>query len=231
MLPLVLDVSRLRLLLLGGGEAALRRLRLLEEAGARDVAVFAAAPTAQLAAAAGARLRRRWPSAEELAAAQLVFIADVPAVHCVAIARAARAAGAIVHLEDQPMLSDAHAPAVLRRGDLTIAVSTGGASPALAVQIKRFLARLFGPEWQARLDQASAQRRSWRAAGADAATIARWTEDWLCREGWLDGATPRGPRRVGRRWLVRAGGGAKLASACSASVAGRKSPQPAEQLV
>ncbi|HXP31834.1 MAG TPA: NAD(P)-dependent oxidoreductase [Stellaceae bacterium] len=228
MLPLVLDVSRLRLLLLGGGEAALRRLQLLEEAGARDVAVFAAAPTAQLAAAAGARLRRRWPSAEELAAAQLVFIVGIPAPHCEGLARAAREAGAIVHIEDLPLLSDAHAPAVLRRGDLTIAVSTGGASPTLAVQIKQFLARLFGPEWQARLEQMSARRRSWRAAGADAATIAQWTEEWLGREGWLDGATPPRPRRAGRRWFVRTEGGAKLASACSAPVLGREGPRPAE---
>jgi precorrin-2 dehydrogenase/sirohydrochlorin ferrochelatase len=78
-----------------------------------------------------------------------------------------------------------HAPATLRRGDLLIAVSTGGQSPGLAVQVKRFLGALFGTEWQQRLDDLAALRHGWREGGADMETVARWTEEWVGRQGWL----------------------------------------------
>lgn len=189
MLPLVLDLGRLKLLLIGEGAAAERRLALLDAAGAADLAVHAEAPSPALALAAGSRLVRRLPSTQELAAARIVFISDKGAPHCRDLAVTARAAGALVHVEDKPGLSDLQSPAVLRRGDLTIAVSTAGKSPGLAVQVKRFLARVFGSEWQGRLDALAALRQGWRADGGDAETVSRWTADWICRQGWLPAAT------------------------------------------
>ena len=225
MLPMVLDVTRLRLVLVGNGAAAERRLALLDEAGAADLTVYADEPSLRLAHRAGARLVRRLPSAQELAAARVVFIAERAARHVhdlAATARAAgarlvhrlpsaqelaaarivfiaeraarhahdlaataRAAGALVHVEDEPDLCDMHAPATLRRGDLLIAVSTGGQSPALAGQVKRFLGALFGTEWQQRLDELAALRHGWREGGADLETVACWTEEWIGRQGWL----------------------------------------------
>lgn len=185
MLPLTLDLGRLRLLLIGNGAAALRRLQWLDEAGAARLAVHADAPSAALVAAAGTRLRQGLPSEDELAAAHLVFIADPASADIVGLAAAAREAGAIVHVEDQPELTDAHAPAIVRRGDLTIAVSTAGTSPALARQVKHFLAGLFGPEWQDRLAQLRTLRARWRAGGVPPAAVARRTEEWVSRSGWL----------------------------------------------
>ena len=185
MLPLFIDVSRLSLALVGNGDAALRRLRLLEEAGAGQLAVFAAEPTAALALEAGARLERRWPTREELARAQLIFLADAPPDVRLALSRAARLLGVIVHAEDEAALSDAQMPAVLRRGGLTLAVSTGGASPALATRLRDFLSGLFGPEWRGRLEEVSRQRRVWREAGMAPAEIAALTDDWVSRRGWL----------------------------------------------
>jgi precorrin-2 dehydrogenase / sirohydrochlorin ferrochelatase len=189
MLPLMLDLSRLKLILIGEGEAALRRLALLDDAGASALTVHAETPSAALVAAAGRRLVRRLPDAAELAAARLVFLSERDAPYCSALAAAARAAGALVHVEDAPMLGDVQAPAVMRRGDLTIAVSTGGKSPGLAALVKRFLAQRFGAEWQERLDALAARRRGWRASGADARTIARWSEAWVARQGWLPAET------------------------------------------
>ena len=185
MLPMVLDVARLRLILVGNGAAAERRLTLLDEAGAADLTVYADDPTPALAHAAAGRLVRRLPSAQELAAARVVFVAERGARHARDLAATARAAGALVHVEDEPAHSDLHAPATLRRGDLTIAVSTGGQSPALAVQVKRFLGALFGTEWQRRLDELAALRHGWREGGADSETVVRWTEEWVGRQGWL----------------------------------------------
>lgn len=202
MLPLVLDLARLRLVLIGNGEAASRRLALLDDARAQQLTVFAPSPSSELAAASGARLQRRWPSGGELAKAQLVFIADAPTDLRPVFAEYAHTAGALVHVEDAPLLSDAHAPAVLRRGDLTIAIATGGASPGLAAELKRFLGDLIGPEWQGRLDELARLRRRWRRAGARPMAVRRRTREWISRRGWLPAESPsfraiandRGPR-------------------------------------
>jgi siroheme synthase-like protein len=187
-LPLFLDISRLKLAVIGNGAAACRRLRLLEEAGAEEVAVYAADPSARLAAEAGARLARRWPSREDLARVQLVFVADAPGEVRAELSRASRLLGVIVHVEDEPGLSDAQMPAVLHRGALTLAVSTSGASPALAQRLRDFLGGLFGPEWRERLEEMSRQRRAWRAAGIAPDEIAALTGEWMSQRGWLNGA-------------------------------------------
>lgn len=199
MLPLILDLARLRLVLVGSGVAARRRLALLEEAGARELTVFAPQPSSELAEAAGTRLRRRWPSPGDLATAQLVFIADAAAELRPLFAQYARSAGALVHVEDAPGISDAHAPAVLRRGALTIAVATGGASPGLAAEIKRFLGELIGPEWQGRLDELASLRRRWRRAGALPLAVRRRTREWISRRCWLPAEPPAFPATANDR--------------------------------
>src|SRR5258708_1362936 len=148
MFPIVLDLAQARVALVGNGEAALRRLALLD---AVDIVL-----------------------AVELAASRLAELSAT-----------ARAVGVLVNIEDRPELSSFHSPALLRRGDLLIAVSTNGQSPGLASRVKRFLAELFGVEWQGRLDALSALRQGWREAGAGPAEIKRWTDEWIDRHHWL----------------------------------------------
>ena len=177
----MLDLARLRLALVATGEAGLRRLAALDAAGAGTLAVFAPDGGAALAAEAGGRLVPRLPGDAELAAAQLVFIAGLAPELRDRIAARARACGAIVHAEDAPALSDAAATSVLRRGNLTIAVSTSGRSPALAVAVRNLVGRVIGPDWAARLEQAASHRRQWRAAGLTPAEVARRTGAWLAQ--------------------------------------------------
>jgi precorrin-2 dehydrogenase/sirohydrochlorin ferrochelatase len=59
----------------------------------------------------------------------------------------ARSSGALVNVMDDVHHCDFAAPAVVRRGELTIAVSTGGGSPALARRLREQLEALFGDEW------------------------------------------------------------------------------------
>ena len=186
MLPLVLDPVRLAIVLVGSGPGVLRRLRLLEEAGARHIVVFVPEPSAELADAAGVRLRAVLPEARDLSGAQLVFLAGLSAGDARRVAAMARTAGALVHAEDQPAITDLHTPSVLRRGDLTVAVSTGGRSPGLARRVRLYLEGLFGGEWQGRIDEIADQRAKWREAGAGLAEVARWTDDWIDRRGWLE---------------------------------------------
>ena len=184
MLPLSLDLTRLNLVLIGKGEACLRRLQLLREAGARSTTVFSATPSPALARQAGRCLHRHWPKRDELRGAQLVFVADIPEPQRTALAGLARSVGAILHVEDAPALTDSHAPAVLRRGTLTITVATDGMAPGLAVELRDFLARVIGPEWRGRVEQIAAQRGGWRAAGADHAELRRLTAAQIGRYGW-----------------------------------------------
>jgi siroheme synthase-like protein len=184
MLPLSLDLARLKLVLIGNGDACLRRLRLLDEAGAQSLTVFSANPSPALAKEAGRHLHRHWPKRDELRGVQLVFIADIPEPQRTALAGLARSVGAILHVEDAPALTDSHAPAVLRRGALTIAVATNGTAPGLAAELRDFLAGLIGPGWRDRLERIAALRRNWRDAGANHAAVRRLTAAQLGRYGW-----------------------------------------------
>ena len=59
----------------------------------------------------------------------------------------AQSAGVLLNVVDRPGLCDFIVPAVMEQGDLVIATSTGGASPALAKRIRRDLQESFGPEY------------------------------------------------------------------------------------
>jgi len=68
------------------------------------------------------------------------------------IAAEARARRVLVNVMDDVPNCDFAAPAVVRRGDLVLAISTGGRSPALARRLREELERRFGPEWAIVLD-------------------------------------------------------------------------------
>ena len=186
MFPIALDLSILPVILVGNGPQAARRLALLDEDRARSVTAYAPAPSEALVRAAGPRLLRRWPTPAEVAAAKLLLIADgVEAGALADLVAVARAAGTLVNVEDRPELSDFHSPAMVRRGDLLVTVSTSGRSPALARRLGRFLGAIFGPEWQTRLEDLSALREQWREGGADPLSVSAWTEAWVDRHGQL----------------------------------------------
>jgi precorrin-2 dehydrogenase len=184
MFPILVDVRAVNVALVGNGEAALRRLQLLDADHAR-VAVYAPTPLVALAAAAGDRIIRRLPTADELCQFQLLFIANLPKADAGNLASLAREAGILVNTEDDVELSDFHVPAIVRRGDLTITVSTGGASPALARILKRRLEGEFGENWAARVEEVATWRRVWRAQGLAGSEITVRTENALNDRGWL----------------------------------------------
>ena len=91
-----------------------------------------------------------WPrafEARDLAGVWLVISAtDQPEVNR-EVADRARDRGVFANLVEQPELGSFLVPASLSRGDLTLAVSTGGASPAAARRLRQRLEREYGPEW------------------------------------------------------------------------------------
>ena len=137
-------------LVVGGGAVGERKVRDLREAGAR-VTVVSREVTPGLAELAAAGEIRYLPgdfAPEHLEDMALVIGAtDDPAVHR-QISAAAQERGIWVNIADAPALCTFIVPAQVRRGELTVAVSTGGASPALARRVRRELEEHFGPEYE-----------------------------------------------------------------------------------
>jgi precorrin-2 dehydrogenase/sirohydrochlorin ferrochelatase len=130
----------------GGGEVALRKARSLTDAGA-EVTVVAPAVHAKLRALQGVEIRERAYCDGDLHGAFLVVVATDDEVTNRAVARDAADFGCLVNVVDCPALSNFIVPATLQRGELQIAVSTGGASPALARRVREKLLSAFGEEY------------------------------------------------------------------------------------
>ncbi|MHB8067404.1 MAG: precorrin-2 dehydrogenase/sirohydrochlorin ferrochelatase family protein [Desulfobaccales bacterium] len=136
-------------LVVGGGSVAERKVQDLLQAGAR-VTVVSPALTPALAGQAGKGEIRHLPGdfqEEQVAGMALVIGAtDDPEVNAL-VSAAAQARSIWVNIVDQPDLCTFIVPAQVRRGELTLAISTGGASPALARKIREELEDHFGPEY------------------------------------------------------------------------------------
>jgi precorrin-2 dehydrogenase/sirohydrochlorin ferrochelatase len=136
--PVLLNIAGRRCLIVGGGAVAVRKAAGLAEAGAL-LRVVAPQVRAELDALPGAEILRTRYAPEHLAGCALAFAAtDDPAVNA-AVAADARAAGVLCNVADDPDAGDFLVPSVLRTGPVTVSVSTGGASPALAARLRRIL--------------------------------------------------------------------------------------------
>jgi precorrin-2 dehydrogenase/sirohydrochlorin ferrochelatase len=140
--PLMLDPARLRILVVGGGEVATRKVAGLAEAGGRPEIVSPAVTDALRATVEEMRLvwRPRPYQRGDVDRHHLVFAATDNVEVNARIAADARAAGALVSRADEGGESDFHVPSHLRREDVTVAFSTGGASPLLARRLRERLA-------------------------------------------------------------------------------------------
>lgn len=184
MLPIVFDVKAGPVVLVGDGELVERRLTLLD-AGCAQVVVFSPTPTDALVEAAGDRLVRALPTAGDIEKASLLFGAGLQDSTAQELAGVARGLGVLVNIEDVKELCDFHVPSIVRRGDLTLTVSTGGKSPALARRLRLHLEKLFGDAWAGRLDEVARLRDQWRAAGLPFSQISEKTDDFIDQQGWL----------------------------------------------
>jgi len=161
-----LDLRGRRCLVVGGGEIGERKARTLLQSGAQ-VTVVSPAVTRGLAALAtvGRIVERRRPfrRSDLRGCALAVAATGDPAVDDT-VAALARRARVLVNVVDRPERCDFILPSVLQRGELQIAVSTGGRCPALAREIRRRLETLFGPEYTELVARTGQARRAARAA-------------------------------------------------------------------
>ena len=153
--PIVLTALRgLPVVVVGGGPVGERKARGLLAAGAA-VRLISPLATEQLrawAAAGQLAWEARAYAAGDLAGARLVFAAtDQRAVNA-QVARDAQVLGLLCNVADAPGEGNFHLPAVYRGGGVTIAVSTGGTSPARAVALRDRIARWLGQHPDAEAD-------------------------------------------------------------------------------
>lgn len=144
-LPVQLVVAGRAAVVVGAAAEAAERVRELCAAGAVARA-FCAQPGRALREAcheAGAVLAGRDPVEADLAGAAVVFYVDRDPATAAQLRAWAAKAGALFSASDLPEHCDFLMPAIVRRGDLTIAVGTGGASPALAARLRAALERIF----------------------------------------------------------------------------------------
>ncbi len=164
MLPIMLS-SEVAVGLCGSGVAGARRAALLRDAGITPCAI---SDEPQLSALVGL---------------QVLFIAGLSAPR--QLAEQARALGIIVNVEDVPELCDFHVPACVRRGDLMLAVATGGRAPGLARLIREWLEVQFPSRWSEYLEELALARQLWRHQGLEPNAVVERLRGLLAEKGWL----------------------------------------------
>lgn len=147
--PISLDLDGKPVTVVGGGSVAERRVDALLACGA---VITVISPTVSVAIgllvdeARVTLLRRRYQRGDASGAFMVLAATDDGEVNDL-VSEDGREAGILVNVADDPVRCDFILPAVIRRGDLSVAVSTGGKSPALAARVRRKLSEDFGPEY------------------------------------------------------------------------------------
>jgi siroheme synthase-like protein len=168
--PAILDLRGARVLVLGAGRVALQKLKGLP-AGLACARVVAPAARPQLKAWAAKRpwveLQLRPLRAADLKGCRLLFCCADDAAANARAAAWARARGAWVCQAAEPAQGDLQVPALAKAAGVTLTLSTGGASPALAKALRRRLqAQLSASDLGWLLAQLRRRRPGLRADGA-----------------------------------------------------------------
>ncbi|HEX9881165.1 MAG TPA: siroheme synthase CysG [Hyphomicrobium sp.] len=179
--PIFVDLEGRDVVICGGGEKALQKLRLLAKTTARirviaeeisqDIAAFTREPALVL--------ERRHFRASDVAGAVIVFAASDDADADRAVAAAARAHGILVNVVDGPRESTFIMPAIVDRDPVVVAVGTEGAAPILAREIKSEIEARLPAHFGRIAERAMGLRRRVQEAVADPVARRRLWEGLL----------------------------------------------------
>lgn len=183
----------------GGGAVGARKARTLLDSGAR-VRIVDPEPDAAVRALArreDVEVRARAYEHGDLdGAAVAIASTDDPGVNH-SVFNDATARGIPINVVDDPPRSTFIAPSIVRRGDLLIAISTGGTNPAMAVRIRERLEEEFGDEYAAYFALIRLLKATVEVSGSQAERAAAWYRVVdsdvfdLVREGRIDDAEHR----------------------------------------
>ncbi len=147
--PIYLDIKGRACLVVGGGDVATRKVNTLLDCGAK-VHVVSPEVTPRLEALAESgdiTLKRRPYRPEDLEGMLLVFGATDDATLNLSLSREAMGRNMLCNIADRPEACNFILPSIVNRGDLIIAISTSGTSPAFAKTLRKALEKRFGPEY------------------------------------------------------------------------------------
>jgi len=153
--PVILvDLANTPCVVIGGGEVAVRKVAALCRAGARPVVispVIGESLRGQVEAGEIGAIEREYRTGDLAGVRVVIAATDDPQTNEV-VWREAQAAGCLVNVVDDPSRCNFYVPATVRRGALTISVSTGGNSPLLARRIRQALEAQFDPAYETYVD-------------------------------------------------------------------------------
>ena len=167
--PIFLKMTGRACLVVGAGsvgEAKIRSL-ILTDASVRVVAPHATPAVVEWADSGRIRWTPRTLVSTDLDGMFLVIAATSSVEVNDLVSREARRRGALCNVVDDPVRCDFYYPAVVRRGSLQIAVSTGGRSPALAQRLRREIENQFAPEYADWVEHLGQKRKEALARAAN----------------------------------------------------------------
>lgn len=156
--PVFLKLQDLPVVVVGGGPVAAQKLDGLLAAGARVTVI---APDAVPEVRRRATVIERAFAPADLDGARWVVAAATPEVNR-QVAAAAAARGLFVNAVDDPAAASAYLGAIVRRGDVEVAISTGGVAPALAGLLREALEAVLPRELEAWTEVAIRERAAWK---------------------------------------------------------------------
>jgi len=158
--PMLIRLAGRMCVVVGAGKIAATKIAGLLACGAPVTVISPrAVPTIRQRAAEEALIwRRRAFRPRDLEGAFLAVAATNSSRTNAAVFRACAQRNVLCNSVDDPEHCDFIYPAVVRRGPLQIAISTGGRSPALAARLRRELENQFSPEWAGWIEQLGKQR-------------------------------------------------------------------------
>lgn len=213
-IPIFLDVTGRRCVVVGGGEVAARKVESLLAAGAHVTVVSPSLAAPTLAAAMDRRLvthiAREYRRGDIAGCALAYAATDDRDLHR-ALADEARALGIPLNVVDVPELCSFIAPAVVKRGSLQIAISTEGAAPAFAARLRRELEKQFGIEYGIALIVLRAARRRLHGGELDPALRMRRLKD-LAESRLIEVIAARDLAELDRILATHLGDGVSLAA-------------------
>ncbi len=153
-------VAERAVVIVGGGEEAFAKARLLAQSSAELTVIAERADRAfaEWAAGNGVAMIAEPFNTSHIEGAALVFAATGEEEADIAVVHAARAAGIPVNAVDRPELCDFYTPALINRAPLAVAIGTEGAGPVLAQKIRMQIERLLPPSLGALASLAAAYR-------------------------------------------------------------------------
>ncbi|HET8826506.1 MAG TPA: bifunctional precorrin-2 dehydrogenase/sirohydrochlorin ferrochelatase [Terriglobales bacterium] len=169
MFPILLKLESRPCLVVGAGTVAEGKIQglLAERASVKVVAPEATSQVRLWASAGLIEWYQREFESADLEGKFLVIVATSSRDVNTRVFTEAHAQGILCNAVDDPPNCDFYYPAVVRRGDLQIAISTGGHSPALAQRIRQELEQQFGPEYESWLVELGKQREELAASDLD----------------------------------------------------------------